>query len=148
MVLGGGLEPPCLSAYAPQTYVSAIPPPEHECVRSSLNLPQKPRCRKSLRTPAPALAPDRNASSVSMSMSTTTDDWMKVDLHIHTLEDPKDVIDYSAHQLLARAKALGFGVLAITLHDAVFDRAEVFADAASMGILLIPAIEHGVVQSN
>ena len=27
-VLGGGLEPPRLSAYAPQTYVSAIPPPE------------------------------------------------------------------------------------------------------------------------
>ena len=30
MVLGGGLEPPCLSAYAPQTYVSAIPPPERK----------------------------------------------------------------------------------------------------------------------
>ena len=30
MVLGGGLEPPCLAAYAPQTYVSAIPPPERE----------------------------------------------------------------------------------------------------------------------
>jgi hypothetical protein len=29
VVLGGGLEPPCLSAYAPQTYVSAISPPEH-----------------------------------------------------------------------------------------------------------------------
>src|SRR6476659_5344500 len=28
IVLGGGLEPPCLSAYAPQTYVSAISPPE------------------------------------------------------------------------------------------------------------------------
>src|SRR6266581_8660526 len=28
VVLGGGLEPPCLSAYAPQTYVSAISPPE------------------------------------------------------------------------------------------------------------------------
>lgn len=28
LVLGGGLEPPRLSAYAPQTYVSAIPPPE------------------------------------------------------------------------------------------------------------------------
>src|SRR5205085_8140920 len=27
-VLGAGLEPACLSAYAPQTYVSAIPPPE------------------------------------------------------------------------------------------------------------------------
>ena len=67
--------------------------------------------------------------------------WIKVDLHIHTLDDPKDVIDYSAHQLLERAKQLGFGVLAITLHDAVFDRAEVFADAAAMGILLIPAAE-------
>jgi predicted metal-dependent phosphoesterase TrpH len=69
------------------------------------------------------------------------EDWIKIDLHIHTLDDPKDVIDYSAHQLLERAKQLGFGVLAITLHDAVFDRAEVFADAAAMGILLIPAAE-------
>src|SRR5438477_4305333 len=70
-----------------------------------------------------------------------TQGWIKVDLHIHTLEDPKDVLDYSAHQLLERARALGFGVLAITLHDAVFDRREVFADAAAMGILLIPAAE-------
>jgi hypothetical protein len=76
-----------------------------------------------------------------MSMSMSEADWIKVDLHIHTLDDPKDVIDYSAHQLLERAKQLGFGVLAITLHDAVFDRAEVFADAARMGILLIPAAE-------
>ena len=28
ILLGAGLEPACLSAYAPQTYVSAIPPPE------------------------------------------------------------------------------------------------------------------------
>src|SRR5438477_10853313 len=69
------------------------------------------------------------------------DDWIKVDLHIHTLDDPKDALDYSAHQLLERARALGFRVLAITLHDAVFDRVEIFADAASMGILLIPAAE-------
>src|SRR6267154_6019298 len=68
-------------------------------------------------------------------------DWMKVDLHIHTLDDPKDAIDYSAHQLLERARALGFRVLAITLHDAVFERKEVFADAAAMGILLIPTAE-------
>src|SRR5438105_3464283 len=33
-MLGGGLEPPCLAAYAPQTYVSAISPPE----RASANL--------------------------------------------------------------------------------------------------------------
>jgi len=69
------------------------------------------------------------------------DDWIKIDLHIHTLDDPKDAVDYSAHQLLERARSLGFRVLAITLHDAVFDRPEVFADAAAMGILLISAAE-------
>src|SRR5437870_12845260 len=78
------------------------------------------------------MAPDRNEQET---------DWIKIDLHIHTLDDPKDAIDYSAHELLERARALGFRVLAITLHDAVFDRAEVFADAARMGILLIPAAE-------
>jgi len=77
----------------------------------------------------------------SSSPAAATEEWIKIDLHIHTLDDPKDAIDYSAHQLLKRAGSLGFGVLAITLHDAVFDRAEVYADAASMGILLIPAAE-------
>ncbi|MEP6820839.1 MAG: PHP-associated domain-containing protein [Chthoniobacterales bacterium] len=68
-------------------------------------------------------------------------DWIKLDLHIHTLDDPKDMLDYTAHELLERAQATGIEVLAITLHDAVFQRAEVFADAAAMGILLIPAAE-------
>src|SRR6266511_3373018 len=77
-----------------------------------------------------------------MSKSTSkTEEWIKIDLHIHTLDDPKDAVDYSAHQLLERARTLGFRVLAITLHDAVFGRQEVFADAAAMGILLIPAAE-------
>src|SRR6266508_2818240 len=82
--------------------------------------------------------------SKSMSKNKNTSehgDWIKIDLHIHTLDDPKDAVDYSAHQLLERARLLGFRVLAITLHDAVFDREEVFADAAAMGILLIPAAE-------
>lgn len=70
-----------------------------------------------------------------------TREWIKLDLHIHTLDDPLDALDYSAHQLLERAKSLGFAALAITLHDAVFDRPEVFADAERMGILLIPAAE-------
>ena len=79
-----------------------------------------------------------------MSMITSTSmkkDWIKIDLHIHTLDDPKDAVDYSAHELLKRARALDFRVLAITLHDAVFDRQEVFADASAMDILLIPAAE-------
>src|SRR5216110_3489326 len=68
-------------------------------------------------------------------------DWIKLDLHIHTLDDPKDKLYYSAHELLARARRLGFSVLAITLHDAVFDRPEVFAAAQRLKILLIPAAE-------
>src|SRR5882757_3173498 len=79
-----------------------------------------------------------------MSRSTITSEdqeWIKIDLHIHTLDDPKDAVDYSAHQLLERARTLGFRVLAITLHDAVFNRQEVFSDAAAMGIVLIPAAE-------
>jgi hypothetical protein len=67
-----------------------------------------------------------------LARETSGDEWIKVHLHIHTLDDPKDAVDYSAHQLLERAHLLGFGVLAITLHDAVFDRQKVFADAAAM----------------
>lgn len=37
MVLGGGLEPPRLTAYAPQTYVSAISPPELVQGREMIN---------------------------------------------------------------------------------------------------------------
>src|SRR5205823_7748823 len=82
-----------------------------------------------------------STSTITSTSTSREPEWIKLDLHIHTLDDPKDVIDYSAHQLLERAARLGFRVLAITLHDAVFDRAEVFADAAAMGILLIPAAE-------
>jgi hypothetical protein len=68
-------------------------------------------------------------------------DWIKVDLHIHTVDDPKDRLNYTAHELLEQAQTRGFEVLAITLHDKVFDRAEVFAEAAAMGILLLSAAE-------
>ncbi|HYT23057.1 MAG TPA: PHP domain-containing protein, partial [Candidatus Polarisedimenticolia bacterium] len=87
----------------------------------------------------------RNLNSANLSCnfycSMDSQDWIKLDLHIHTLDDPKDKLDYSARELLARAGRLGFGVLAITLHDAVFDHAETFAAAERMGILLIPAAE-------
>src|SRR5436309_12157973 len=86
--------------------------------------------------------PSHKATARQASASTSDEsDWIKIDLHIHTLDDPKDAVDFSAHQLMERARSLGFRVLAITLHDAVFDRKEVFADAAAMGILLIPAVE-------
>jgi hypothetical protein len=59
MVLGAGLEPACLSAYAPQTYVSAIPPPELLSWRASKNFPQTPATGKSplpFSTPALSLS--------------------------------------------------------------------------------------------
>ena len=67
--------------------------------------------------------------------------WVKTDLHVHTAEDPLDEIDYTASQLLDRAHEAGFGVLAITLHDKVFDDPAVFAKARDLGILLIQAAE-------
>ena len=67
--------------------------------------------------------------------------WVKADLHIHTSEDPMDEIDYSALELVERAHALGFRVLAVTLHDEVFDDPAVFARAKALGVLLIPAAE-------
>lgn len=89
----------------------------------------------------PGLLNERTPASPCLMPPQDNQEWIKLDLHIHTLDDTKDALDYSAHQLLERAKALGFGALAITLHDSVFDRREVFEDAASMGILLISAAE-------
>ncbi len=68
-------------------------------------------------------------------------EWVKADLHLHTAEDPCDEIDYTAAELLDRAHRLGFRVLAITLHDKVFDVPEIFARARELGILLISAAE-------
>ena len=68
-------------------------------------------------------------------------DWVKADLHIHTSEDPMDEIDYSARELVERAQTMGFRVLAITLHDKVFEDPQVFARAEALGVLLIPAAE-------
>lgn len=68
-------------------------------------------------------------------------DWVKTDLHLHTAEDPLDEIGYTASELLDRAHRDGFKVLAITLHDKVFDVPEAFAKARDLGMLLIPAAE-------
>ena len=83
-------------------------------------------------------------TTMSTRRSEEEGDWIKLDLHIHTFDDPKDKLGSSAHELLARARRLGFSVLAITLHDAVFDEREVFAAAQRLGILLISAAECGI----
>jgi len=42
---------------------------------------------------------------------------LKVDLHLHTQEDPKDKVKYTAKQLIDEAWRQKFDVLAITNHN-------------------------------
>jgi predicted metal-dependent phosphoesterase TrpH len=66
---------------------------------------------------------------------------LKVELHAHTRLDPLDYIPHTTRQLIDRAAALGYGGLAITLHDRYFDPAEDAAYARGKGVVLIPGIE-------
>jgi predicted metal-dependent phosphoesterase TrpH len=66
---------------------------------------------------------------------------IKVDLHMHSGEDPKDGLVYPATALIEKAATLGFGAIAITLHGRVLEEPRVFDFARSKGVLLIPAVE-------
>jgi predicted metal-dependent phosphoesterase TrpH len=69
---------------------------------------------------------------------------LKVDLHTHTADDPIDRIPYSTRDLIDRASALGYGALAVTLHDRQLDIRQFEAYAADRGIVLIPGIERTI----
>jgi predicted metal-dependent phosphoesterase TrpH len=69
---------------------------------------------------------------------------IKVDLHVHTADDPIDRIPYSAKELIDQAAALAYQALAITLHEHQLDIRPLTAYAAERGIVLIPGIERSV----
>jgi predicted metal-dependent phosphoesterase TrpH len=69
---------------------------------------------------------------------------LKVDLHLHTADDPVDRIAYSGADLVDRAATLGFGALAITLHDHQFENGRLSAYARERGITLIRGTERTV----
>jgi predicted metal-dependent phosphoesterase TrpH len=69
---------------------------------------------------------------------------LKVDLHLHTSEDPADVITHDAYQLVDRAAELGFDALAITLHDRVLADSRLLGFARDRGIVLIPGVERTI----
>lgn len=69
---------------------------------------------------------------------------LKTDLHIHTSEDKKDYVSYSAKEIIEYASGLGFDVLAITHHDSVFFNEDLKRFAKKRGILLIPGIEKDI----
>ena len=66
---------------------------------------------------------------------------LKVEFHAHTADDPQDFIPHSTVELIDRAVALGYGALAITLHDRQLDLEDVTPYARERGIVLIPGIE-------
>ena len=69
---------------------------------------------------------------------------LKVDLHLHTADDPVDRISYSSSALVDRAATLGFDALAITLHDHQLDDRWLRDYARERGVLLIPGVERTV----
>jgi predicted metal-dependent phosphoesterase TrpH len=69
---------------------------------------------------------------------------LKVDLHLHTAEDPTDNIVHDARALIDRAGELGFDALAITLHDRQLADRQVTAYARERGITLLPGIERTI----
>ncbi len=73
-----------------------------------------------------------------------TGSLIKVELHTHTSDDPSDPIGHSASQLIDRAADLGYGALAISLHDRFFDDPALTAHARDRGIVLIPAVERTI----
>ena len=66
---------------------------------------------------------------------------LKVDLHLHTADDPLDRVRHTAKELIAKAAGEGFDVLSITNHQRMTFNQDLFSYARELGILLIPGIE-------
>src|SRR5688500_16506406 len=69
---------------------------------------------------------------------------LKVELHSHTSADPHDFIPHSTTELIDRAAELGYGALAITLHDSQLDIRGVRDYARDRGVTLISGVERSV----
>jgi len=70
---------------------------------------------------------------------------IKVDLHLHSGEDPDDGLKYPATALIDKAVELGFSAIAITLHGKVLEDERVFEYAQRNGLLLIRAVEWNIL---
>jgi predicted metal-dependent phosphoesterase TrpH len=69
--------------------------------------------------------------------------WLKAELHSHCSLDPIDyrICSHSPEDLIAQAARLDYDVLAITCHDLDIWTRELADYAASLGVVLIPAME-------
>ncbi len=69
---------------------------------------------------------------------------LKVQLHVHTGEDPIERPRHTAIEMLDFAAANGYDVVAITLHNIFLFTSELKAYADKLGILLVPGIEKNI----
>lgn len=69
---------------------------------------------------------------------------IKVELHTHTSDDPQDLVPHSTTDLIDRAAALGYGGLAVTLHDRQLDLSPWEDYASDRGVVLIPGVERTI----
>ncbi len=69
---------------------------------------------------------------------------LKVELHAHTDQDPADAIPHSTTELIDHAAALGYGAVAITLHDRYFDPEPWRSYANDKRVVLLSGIERTI----
>ena len=70
---------------------------------------------------------------------------LKCDLHLHTSEDPRHNLNYSAKELIKEASKKGYQVVSITNHNTVTYDQGLAEFAHSKGVLLIPGVEATVM---
>jgi predicted metal-dependent phosphoesterase TrpH len=71
---------------------------------------------------------------------------IKTELHAHTDADPADRIPHSVRELVDHAAGLGYGALAVTLHDRYYDPTADRDYARDRGVTLLSGIERGIAR--
>ena len=66
---------------------------------------------------------------------------LKVDLHTHTADDPKEAVQHSSFELLDKAHYLGFDAISITSHNGITFGKYLQDYARERDIVLIPGVE-------
>ena len=69
---------------------------------------------------------------------------IKTELHAHTDADPADRIAHGVRSLVDHAAGLGYGAIAITLHDRYFEPADDARYARERGVVLMAGIERTI----
>ncbi len=70
---------------------------------------------------------------------------LKCDLHLHSSEDPRHNLNYSAKEMIEEASKKGYQVVSITNHNTVTYDQGLAEFAHSKGVLLIPGVEATVM---